>query len=312
MSVNDGRSIAAVQVRARAALAAAGVPGAALEARLLLAEALGVPVEALLIHRDEPLEPAAGQRFDALLQRRLRGEPVAYILGRREFWSLPLQVTADTLVPRPDSETLIEAALAWADARPGGRDSVRRVLDLGTGSGCLLLALLNELSCAEGIGLDRSLAALWVAQQNAAALGLCSRTHFVCGDWGAALTGPALTGAVDLIVCNPPYISDAEWPTLDSEVRNFEPAQALRGGRDGCAAYRSVFADAGLLLNPEGAMWVEIGGSSASKVSGIATAAGLQAVEIRSDLAGRPRALELRRGDVATAKKLLGNQLLPV
>lgn len=307
MSVNDGGSIAAVQVRARAALAAAGVPEAALEARLLLAEALGVPAEVLLIRRDEPLEPAAGQRFDALLQRRLWGEPVAYILGRREFWSLPLQVTADTLVPRPDSETLIEAALAWADARPGGRDSVRRVLDLGTGSGCLLLALLNELSRAEGIGLDRSLAALRVAQRNAAALRLCNRAHFVCGDWGAALTG-----AFDLIVCNPPYISDTEWPTLDNEVRNFEPAQALRGGLDGCDAYRRIFADVGRLLNPKGAIWVEIGGTSARKVSGIAAAAGLQAIETRTDLAGRPRALGLRRRDVAVAKNLLGNQLLPV
>ncbi len=305
--MGDGATIRGIQSEARARLAATGVAEAALETRLLLAEALGAPPEALLLRRDELPDPAGASRFEALLQRRLRGEPVAYILGRREFWSLPLQVTADTLVPRPDSETLIEAALAWADARPGGRGSVRRVLDLGTGSGCLLLALLSELPEANGLGVDRSFPALRVAQANAAALGLGIRSHFICADWA-----DALAGTFDLIVSNPPYVSDAEWQSLEGQVRDFEPALALRGGADGCAAYRRVFADLLRLLHTESAAWVEIGGDSASAVSVIAAETGLQPVEMRTDLAGRPRALGLRRGDTAAAKNFLGNQLLPV
>lgn len=303
----ESGTLGAAQAAARARLAALGVATAALDARLLLAAALDCPPDSLLVRRDQPLEAPTAGRFEAMLQRRLRGEPVAHLLGRREFWSLPLRVTADTLIPRPDSETLVEAALDWARARLGGRRSVRSILDLGTGSGCLLLALLTELPDADGVGLDRSPAALEVARGNAQALGMAGRVQFVCADWA-----DPLAGAFDLVVGNPPYIADDEWPGLPDEVRRFEPSLALRGGADGCAAYRRIFAALPRLLPSDGSAWVEIGGVSAAAVPAIATAAGLQVFETRKDLAGRPRALGVRSCTAAKDKNFLGNPVVPV
>lgn len=264
-------------------LATAGIEGPRREARLLLGHALGLSQEALL---SDPLAPVGETAFAALLARRCAHEPMAYILGRREFWSLSLQVSRATLIPRPETETLIEAALA---AFPD-RASVARVLDLGTGTGCLLLAALSEFPGARGVGVDRLEAAAGLARRNAAGCGLASRAAFLCGDWAAALDG-----RFDLILCNPPYIPQAEIPGLMPDVAGHEPASALDGGADGLDAYRTLLADVPRLLARGGAAILELGIGQQAAVAGLAAEAGL-AISVKADLSGIPRALTLRRG----------------
>ena len=206
---------------------------------------MGVSRETLLLHCGNVEVDQAP--FSALIERRARGEPVAYLTGRRGFWSLDLCVTPDVLIPRPDSETLIEAAVA---AIPG--DGAPRVLDLGTGSGALLLAALSQWPRARGVGVDRSLAALAVARANAAALGLADHTAFVAGDWATAIAG-----GWDLVLSNPPYVRDDA--PLDPGVRDFEPAAGLFAGADGLDAYRRIVPDLPRLLAPGGMAVIEIG-----------------------------------------------------
>ena len=216
--------------RGAAALDAAGVEAPAREARLLLAAALGMSREALLRDRDAAV-PASD--YDAMLARRVAREPLALITGHREFWSLDLLVSPATLVPRPETETLIEAALA---AR-ADRGAVRRVLDLGTGTGCLLLAALTEFPLAWGVGVDRMPGAAALARDNARRLGLAGRSLFLAGDWAAPLAG-----RFDLVLSNPPYIAHEAIGALMPEVARHEPASALDGGPDGLDAYRRIVA----------------------------------------------------------------------
>jgi release factor glutamine methyltransferase len=262
-------------------LRAAGLDNPRLEARLLLAHALGVPSEAVL--RDRHL-PADAPGYDDLVARRAAHEPLALILGRREFWSLDFAVSPATLVPRGDSETLIEAALdALAD-----RGAVRRVLDLGTGTGCLLLAALQEFSGAFGIGVDRVPAAAALAARNAAALGFADRAAFLVADWAEPLAG-----RFDLILSNPPYIPTGDLAGLMPEVVAHEPASALDGGADGLAAYRRIIGGLPGLLTRGGVTVIELGIGQAREVAALAAAAGLPN-HIRNDLAGIPRALVLQ------------------
>jgi len=273
---------AAEALRAGAArLAGTGIDNPRLEARLLLAHALGARTEDVLRDPAAAVDPA---RFEALVARRAGREPLAFILGRREFWSLDFAVAPDTLIPRPDSETLIEAALA---AFPDPR-AVRRVLDLGTGTGCLLLAALHEFPAAFGIGADRVAAAAALARRNAASLGMAGRAAFLCGDWAAALSG-----RFDLVLCNPPYIPTAEVPRLMPEVARHEPPSALAGGADGLDAYRAVLPVLPGLLAAGGVAVLEVGQGQAEPVAALAAAAGL-ACAPRADLAGVHRALILR------------------
>lgn len=270
------------QLAATAAqLAEAGIEAARLEARLLLAHALGCDQETLLLRRDEPV---AAPALAALLARRRAREPLARILGRREFWGFSLALAPATLIPRPDSETVIAASLAVLPRR----DEVKRVLDLGTGSGCLLLAALREFPAAFGLGVDRAASACRCAARNAAALGLAGRAAFLCADWGTAIAG-----RFDLVLCNPPYIASAEIATLEPEVARFDPPLALDGGADGLAAYRAVLAALPALLAPAGVAVLELGQGQLAAVSGLADAAGLCAITARADLAGIPRALVL-------------------
>jgi release factor glutamine methyltransferase len=248
-----------------------------LDAEVLLGHALGLERGSLLLSADRRIEPEA---YDILVDRRVSGEPVAYITGRREFWSLDLLVTPDVLIPRPDSETLIEAALAGV-ARPPAR-----ILDLGTGSGALLLAALSEWPQAMGVGVDRSMAALAVAAGNAKRLGLASRAQFVAGDWGYGVEG-----RFDLIVSNPPYVEDKA--VLSADVRDHEPASALFAGVDGLDDYRRLVPQLPGLLADDGLAVIEIGHSQAAAVLAIAGAAGLGG-SVRHDLAGRDRCLVLR------------------
>jgi len=269
-----------------ARLRAGGIDNPRLEARLLLAHALGITPEALLRDPLAPVGQAAVGRvpYDAMLDRRAAREPLALITGRREFWSLDLAVSAATLIPRADSETLIEAALAALPERA----RVRRILDLGTGTGCLLLAALTEFPAAFGVGTDRSVAATTLARDNAAMLGLADRAAFVCADWAAALAG-----RFDLILSNPPYIRTDAFSGLMPEVARHEPATALDGGADGLNAYRRILPELPRMLAAGGVAVLELGAGQQAPVAVLARAAGF-ASAARADLAGIPRALVLR------------------
>ena len=268
----------------------AGVENPRLEARRLLAHALGVTAAELL--RDRP--DVAAEPFQSLVARRAAHEPMAMILGRQEFWSLDFAVSGVTLVPRPDSETLIEAAMA---AIPDiGR--VRRILDLGTGTGCLLLAALTEFPVAFGIGVDRVAAAAALACANARTLNLAQRSAFVCADWAAPIDG-----GFDLFLSNPPYICTAELAGLMPEVALHEPAGALDGGSDGLAAYRVLLQDVPRLLAPDGVAIFEMGVGQATEIGDLAEAAGL-AWSTCDDLAGIARAIVLRPKSPVTKKRL--------
>jgi release factor glutamine methyltransferase len=297
------RTLGTAIAEASARLAAAGIEAAGLDARLLAADVLGCEVGVLIGRPERLIDPAQSARFEAAVRRRLDHEPVAYILGDREFWSLPLRVSRDTLIPRPETETVVEAALAWHRQRGGPA----RIVDLGTGSGCLLLALLAELPEAWGVGVDRSEPALAVARHNAERLGVADRASFVCADWATALAGE-----FDLVVCNPPYIADAEWAELAPDVREFEPSLALRAGADGLAAYRAILPDLPRLVATNGAAFLELGGPNAREVSGLAATAGMQASGTTRDLAGRPRCLRVHVTALRRCKVFLGNPSVPV
>ncbi|MFI4987116.1 MAG: peptide chain release factor N(5)-glutamine methyltransferase [Alphaproteobacteria bacterium] len=265
-----------------ALLAEAGIAEARLDGRLLLCQATGRSLEGLLADPERALSAAERQHFAGLVARRARREPLAHIRGSREFWSLPFRVTAATLVPRPASETLVEAALALV----ADRHAPLRVLDLGTGCGCLLLALLAELCAAVGIGVELSEPACRVARDNAAALGLASRAAFLVGNWHAALAG-----RFDLVLSNPPYVREGAIAELMPEVASFEPRAALSGGVDGLAAYRALAPGLQRLLAPGGRVVLELGAGQGDGVAGIMTEAGLQEKTRRMDLAGIERCL---------------------
>lgn len=260
-----------------------------LDARLLIGHALGLEHAQLAFAAARILSPREIDAIRALVARRLRHEPVARIIGRKEFWSLPLRVSSATLVPRPETETLVEAVLAAIDRR-ASRQQPFRIADLGTGSGAILLALLSELPNAAGVGGDISPPALATARDNARELGLQNRSEFVLSDFGAALEG-----SFDIVVSNPPYIATPDLSALPSEVRDYDPQLALDGGADGLDCYRRIAAENGRLLNPDGIIAVEIGAGQSDAATAIFEAAGLKTEsEPRPDLSGTPRALVFR------------------
>lgn len=272
----------------RAATTRLAVDWARDDAELLMAHALGVSRSAMLLNHLQASAPAA---FEAMLERRLANEPVAYITGDTEFLGRRFTVSPDVLIPRGDSEAVVLAAI---EAAP----DARRVLDCGTGSGCLLLTLLAELPQATGIGIDRSPSALTVAKANAALIGVDGREQFRVRDW----TRPGWTaglGTFDLIIANPPYVEDEA--ELDASVRDHEPAMALFAGPDGLDAYRVLVPQLPALLAPEGAAVLEIGWRQAAAVAALADEAGLSST-LRQDLAGRDRALILRIKGLAKAE----------
>jgi release factor glutamine methyltransferase len=262
----------------------AGLDSPGLDARLLTEHALGLGRTELTIDGDRPLGADAADMLAALAARRLDREPVARILGVKEFWGLTLRLNDATLVPRPETETLVEAALAAIDSG-GPRTRELRIADLGTGSGALLVALLHELPNTIGNGTDISDQALAAARENAARLGVGPRAEFHLGDFGAVLTGP-----FDLIVSNPPYVASCEIATLAPEVRR-DPRRALDGGADGLDGYRTIARQAGNLLGPNGHLVVELGIGQESDVAVLFRAAGLTVAPARPDLSGIPRAL---------------------
>ncbi len=251
-----------------------------LEARLLLAHALALTQNDLIRHADRPIDPNA---FEMMLGRRVAREPLAFIVGHREFWSMDFKVSTATLIPRPDSETLVEAAIeAFANRRPP-----RRIIDLGTGTGCLLLALLKEFPSAFGIGLDVGTDAAALARDNAARNGLAKRSGFFVGEWTKSVSG-----RFDLVVSNPPYIPGSDINDLMPEVACHESRQALDGGADGCDAYRWILPNLKNHLEPGGVAILELGAGQANYVKVLAGEAGL-AASVRVDLANLPRAIIL-------------------
>jgi release factor glutamine methyltransferase len=254
---------------------------ARLDAEVLMAHALGVTRSDLILRHLHGAVPAA---FAALVERRCTHEPVAYITGHQEFWGLDLMVSPDVLIPRGDSETLIAAAVERLAGRPPAR-----VIDLGTGSGALLLAALHQWPGAQGIGIDRSAAALGVARRNAAALGLSGRAQLIAGDWTKGQLCQDL-GRFDLVLANPPYVEAGA--VLDASVMAFEPHGALFAGSDGLDDYRVIVPQLPDLLAPAGIALIEIGWTQAEAVCALGHAAGLQA-GVHADLAGRPRAVAL-------------------
>jgi release factor glutamine methyltransferase len=283
--VTQAQTIADARRALTRAFLAAGLERPELDARVLIGHALGLDGAALAAAADRPLGRGEHQRIADFATRRLGREPVARIVGVKEFWGLAFRVTPATLIPRPDTETVVEAALAAIDAT-GPRTRRLTIADLGVGSGALLLALLSELPNAVGVGTDASHAALRAAADNARRLLLQPRTAFVACDFGAALAG-----GFDLVVCNPPYVESGAIATLEPEVRDHDPRVALDGGPDGLAAYRKIGFDASRLLAPHGQLIVEVGAAQAPAVRRILGSSGLQVAAPIPDLAGIPRVI---------------------
>jgi release factor glutamine methyltransferase len=262
-----------------------GIESARLDAELLLAHLLGVERISIILMPHRALTADEDQRFRLMVARRASREPFAYITGTKEFWSLPFKVTPDTLIPRPDSETLIEVAV-----RNLAFNHPKRILDFGTGSGCLLLAALSEFPEATGVGVDQSMAALTVAIQNGHALALAHRAVWEESNWDSALEADQ---RFDLILANPPYIAEHERETLQPDVRDHEPGTALFAGADGLDAYRALLPAILRRLAPGGLALVEIGRSQAEAISALAEIVGFS-VKIHPDLTGWPRVLGLK------------------
>lgn len=277
----QGQSLRAARASLAARLREAGIEEPEADARVLIRHATGADPALPGAAAERVLEPAECAALEALAVRRLAREPVARIVGTREFFGLPLTLNAACLVPRPDTETVVEAALARLP-----KDRPVRALDLGTGPGTILLAILSERPQAEGLGIDLSEEALVAARANAQALGLAGRVDFRRGDWMTGVVGP-----FELIVSNPPYIPSADCETLQAEVRDHDPRLALDGGPDGLAAYRAICAAAGPLLKPGGHLVLELGIGQAMAVARLGREAGLSLAGLASDLAGIPRAL---------------------
>lgn len=263
----------------------AGIESARTDARLLLGHVLGGGAERVLAEKGRALTAAEDGQFNTLLERRLAREPMSHIRGYREFWSLNFKVTNATLTPRPDTETLIEGLLDHAPR------SVSSVLDLGTGSGCIVLALLSEWTGASGVGVDASPGALSVASENAQFLNMAERARFVQADWTADAWSTDLGGPFDVVVSNPPYIPADDIGGLDSDVRDFEPMTALDGGVDGLDAYRTIVSSVHDLITEGGMLAFEVGIGQSQDVADLMVNAGFTVLEIRTDLGGIERAV---------------------
>jgi release factor glutamine methyltransferase len=267
----------------------AGLPEPEIDTRYLVAAATGATRSELITQSDRHLLPQHEQLLAEFQQRRLAREPVSRILGTREFYGHRFMISPAVLDPRADSETLIDAVLAAIDANASGRQRAWSILDLGTGSGCLLLSLLHDLPNSDGTGLDKSTAALDIARINAAALGLTDRSSFVAGDFADA----AGLGSFDIVISNPPYIDSATIAELEPEVKDYDPRLALDGGLDGLDAYRAILKNASNVRRG-GFMAFEIGIGAASAVAELMGQAGFNGIDIRNDLAGVPRVVLAR------------------
>jgi release factor glutamine methyltransferase len=284
-----GQTVETARRTLTALLKSGSIDSAELDARILVGAVLGLDLTGVIAAAARLLTSDEATRLEDFTRRRLAGEPVARILGHKEFWGLPLQLSAATLVPRPDTETLVELALDMLRTAPH-RDQLR-IADIGTGSGAILLALLSELPDAHGIGTDISRDALQTAHNNAVQLGLADRATFLACDYAAALSG-----RFDLIVSNPPYIRSADIADLATEVRDHDPLRALDGGSDGLEAYRALVPQAARLLAPSGVLAVEVGQGQSADVERLMVTEGLTLERPpKADLSGIQRAVAGRR-----------------
>lgn len=280
----QGMTIAAARRALSDAFRQSGIDSPELDARILIGHLLDLDHTALATAANRTLDEDEARALAALATRRIAREPIARIIGQKEFWGLPLRITPATLVPRPETETVVEAALAAIDAN-GARTRTLRIADLGTGSGAILLALLSDLPCAFGIGTDLSHEALATARDNAIRHGLSQRAAMLACNFG-----DALDGGFDLVVTNPPYIAASDITSLSPEVRH-DPRRALDGGPDGLTAYRAIAVDARRLIKPLGHLVLELGAGQADAVTKLLQAENLVSVSVLSDLNGIPRAL---------------------
>ncbi len=283
--IGDARTVDAL-IRAGAQMLA-GSASPRLDARVLAKFVLDCDDAALIAHADDPVVEADRHAFGELVMRRAIGEPIAYITGEKEFWGMPFRVSRDVLIPRADSECLIESVIENVD-----KTAPLRILDLGTGSGCLLCALLKELPQASGVGVDLSAAAVKIAQENAAALELSERAAFFVSDWFENVNDP-----FDIIIANAPYIPDGDRRGLIIDVSDFEPSAALFSGKDGLDAYRRIFDAVDAYLTEKGLLVVEYGdarqGELLARMAGDAVP--VTSVSVIRDLAFRERGLMIRR-----------------
>jgi len=287
--VSAGQTVELMRRALTARFKSGNIDSPELDARMLIGAALGLDLTGVISAARRTLTSDEAIRVETFARRRLNGEPVARILGVREFWGLPLKLSAATLVPRPDTETVVELALEIMRER--NPDSCLRIADLGTGSGAILLALLSELPRAYGIGTDISCDALQTAHSNAVDVGLAGRAAFVACDYAAALSGP-----FDLIVSNPPYVRSGDIADLAAEVRDHDPHRALDGGVDGFHAYRAITPQATRLLAPGGALVLEAGHGQSDAIQHLMWAAGLTLRgPAKTDLAGIRRAVAGRK-----------------
>lgn len=264
----------------------AGIDNPRLDARLLIQEAAGMEAEDVARAPDQILADDSIVKLREVVLRRKKREPISRIVGRREFWSLPFAITSDVLDPRPDSETLIDALL---DAE-SEKSSALTIADLGTGSGCLLCAALNEFPNARGVGIDKSREAIKVARRNSHALGLKGRAHFLQGQWSNAVAAQSL----DVILTNPPYIPSSQIAGLEPEVSEFDPRLALDGGRDGLDAYRAIAREIGRIVKPGGVALIEIGAGQAKEAKSLFENERVLHSEEIPDLSGQVRCLKFR------------------
>ena len=275
-----------IRLKAIGQLEAGGSDSPQLDVDLLLQAALGLSALDIMLEPDREVKDGPAENFQHLLLRRLAREPISQILGEKDFWSLTFKVSRDCLTPRPDSETLIEAALK---ALPD-RERPVKILDLGTGSGCLLLSLMSELPNSSGVGIDLSDKALACARDNAERLGFLDRCDFILSDWAEELPSSA---GFDIILCNPPYISHGEKPDLSPDVREYEPHMALFAEEEGLLEYKRLADIIPSLVTDSAAVFLEIGHKQAADIRGIFTKAGAKNIRIIPDLAGRDRCIAL-------------------
>ncbi|MBT6273208.1 MAG: peptide chain release factor N(5)-glutamine methyltransferase [Chromatiales bacterium] len=277
---HDQSTVGGALAAAASRLRGASVESPRLDARLLLRHAAGLRDEEILAKRDEVLPAALIRRFETLVVRREAHEPIAYIVGEKDFWSLPFEVSPATLIPRPDSETVVAAALRHLPAPPPGL----RILDLGVGSGCLLISILHEIASATGLGVDNNSDAVVIARRNAVRADVGARAQFIVGDWTQAIFGQ-----FDIIVTNPPYVGENERATMATDVVAYEPATALFAGAQGDDAYTALALQLAPQLASGGVVIAEFGRDQASRVGQIFLTGGLVELERCTDLAGIER-----------------------
>ena len=278
---------------ARHALEAAGLESPVIDARLLVEAAAEATRAQIVTDPQRPLTQGQSETLEAMLRRRLNREPVSQILGAKGFWKIMLKVTPDVLTPRPETETILDVVLPAI-----GDDPPTRVLDLGVGSGAILLAILAERPLASGLGVDVSAEALAVARENAAALGLADRVEFRQGDWTAGLEGESF----EVVVCNPPYIRSGDIAGLQPEVRDHEPLLALDGGEDGFDAYRTLAEPILRVLKPGGLFALEVGQGQAQAVQNLMGEAGAAQTAVQNDLSAKARVVWGRKKGLDKAR----------